>query len=190
MKSVRVVGPSDYPVTLQQLKEHVAIAHTDDDALLERLLQGAVSSVERKLWSKLVTQTWDFYFDRFESPFRLPFPPCQSIVSLKYTDSNGTLQTLATTVYELGDDNGVGIVRLAYNQTWPTCRGHYDDVVIRATVGYGPPEDVPAELKLAICQTAANAYEFRETYLEANKIVEIPQGIDSYLSLWSFAEVG
>lgn len=190
MKRVLVNGPSGYPVTLQQLKEHVAIAHTDDDALLERLLQAAVSAVERKLWSKLVTQTWDFYFDSFASPIRLPFPPCQSVVSLKYRDNNGTLQTLATTVYEAGDDNGVGIVRLAYNQTWPTCRGHYDDVVIRATVGYGPPEDVPAELKLAICQTAANAYEFRETYLEANRIVELPQGVDSFLSLWSFAEVG
>jgi uncharacterized phiE125 gp8 family phage protein len=119
----------------------------------------------------------------------LPYPPVQSITSVKYYDSAGAQQTIAATVYELGDDNGVGIVRLKYDQQWPSGRGHYDDIVIRAVVGYGAEAAIPPALKLAVCEVAANAYEFRETILDG-QTVEIPQGTDFLLSNYSFAEAG
>lgn len=193
MKRVIFAAPATYPVTLQQLKEHVGILHNDDDTLLTRLVYAACDSVERLIWAKLVTQTWDFYFDGFPDKFRLPFPPCQSITSVKYYDTAGTLQTLASSVYELGDEWGVGVVRLKYAQSWPSCRGHFDDVVIRAVVGYGAESAVPPVLKLAVCEVAANAYEFRETILDDQRsggVVEIPQGTASYLAQYSFAEAG
>lgn len=193
MKRVIATAPTTYPVTLQMLKEHIGILHTDDDALLTQLLYAACDSVEIRLWRRLVTQTWDFYYDAFQSPFRLPFPPCQSITSVKYYDNSGVLQTLASTVYELGDNYGVGIVRLKHGQTWPTCRGHHDDVVIRAVVGYGAYTAVPPAIQLAIRMMAANAYEFRESLVSDQRgggIIEIPQGVDSFLSQYTAEEIG
>lgn len=149
------------PVTVAEFKEWARIDHTDDDAtLIPRLLDEAIEAAEVFLWRKLITQTWDEYFDDFADPLKLRYSPASSITSVTYYDSNQTLQTLATTVYELGELYNRSVVRRKYNQDWPTPLDHEDMVIVRYVVGYGTTgASVPAPIRDAICVHATWGYD-------------------------------
>jgi len=112
-----------------------------------------------------LTQTWDQYFDEFEDPLYLRYPPLGSVTSVKYVDANGDTQTLASSVYEAGEENEIGIVRRQYNQDWPSVRGHEDVVIVQFVCGYGGQADVPERIKHAIRLHAGWFYRNREGQL-------------------------
>lgn len=93
-----------------------------------------------------------------------PVASVSSITSVKYYDTDETLQTLSSSVYELGQRHGMAILRLAYDQSWPTLRGHTaDDIVVTYTAGYGDSRsDVPAGIRRWIKARAAWMFENRD----------------------------
>jgi len=145
-----VTGPSGRVVDVPDLTTHCRIDAADEDAYLQILLDAAEDAAEDETWRRLLTQTWDQYFDEFEDPLYLRYPPLQSVTSVTYTDSNGDSQTLSTSIYEVGEENGIGVVRRKYNQTWPDTRSHEDVVTVRFVCGYGAAGDVPERIKHAI----------------------------------------
>jgi uncharacterized phiE125 gp8 family phage protein len=151
MKRVLIESPACEPETIAMLRKHCRIDSHEEDDMLVGLLKNAREAAEEFLWKRLVTQTWDQYFDEFSDSMRLDISPVQSIASVKYLDTSGVLQTLSSTTYELGDENGIAVVRLAYDQSWPSTRGVSDAVVIRHVVGYGDShEDIPMMVRAAI----------------------------------------
>jgi uncharacterized phiE125 gp8 family phage protein len=135
------------PLLFADMQAQCRIDSSDEDSLVESYIKAARVRVEDITSRKLITQTWDVYYDSFNDPLLLPFAPLGTITSVKYQDSNNTQQTLAATVYEAGERNGRPVIRLKYDQEWPTTLGHSDDVVIRASFGYGAAgSSVPAPL--------------------------------------------
>lgn len=161
-KASLVTAPTGDVVTVADLKVHCRIDGSDEDAYLATLLDNAEAEAEAYLWQKLLTQTWNEYFDGFTDPLKLRYGPVSSIGTLTYTDSNGASQTLATSVYELGQVDGVYVVRRKYNQTWPDTRSHEDVVTVPYICGYGAANAVPERIKHAIRLHAATAYRNRE----------------------------
>ncbi len=183
-KTVLITAPATEPITPDELKTHLRIDDPIEDAYLSGLITVARKHLEEIHWTQFVTATWDEYFDRFSSPLRLTRPPLISISTVKYTDTGGTLQTLADTVYEADDIDGVGGVRLKYQQTWPVgVRGHADVVVVQFTAGYGAASAVPEPIKQAIKLYASFLYWNREptTYEQ--------QAIDTSMGPYSFREL-
>jgi len=165
MKLVLSIGPNVEPVEVEDFVTHsrITVANEPDYAYLRGLLKAGRQEVENASWSALISQTWEQYFDAFADPLVLDMQPVLSITSITYTDTDEATQTLATSVYELGEDNGKGIVRLKYSQTWPATLGYEDVVKVTFKAGYGTtPEDVPEHLKSAIRIYAAHYYEHRE----------------------------
>lgn len=162
MKITLTTAPTDDAVGLQEMQDHSRIRTHHDVATLDRLLKGAQRAAEGYLRRKLITQTWTRYFDAFDDPLYLRFPPVSSVTSVSYLDGDGDTQVLATSVWEAAEENGVGIVRLKYGQVWPSTRGHEDVVIVPFVCGYGDPEDVPEPIKQAIRIHAAQFYRHRE----------------------------
>ena len=71
-----------------------------------------------------VQRTLEYTCESF-SPyeFELPYPPLQSITSIKYIDADGVLQTVAASVYQLDTYREPGLVKPAWLQSWPTIIG-------------------------------------------------------------------
>ena len=162
-KLVLITGPAVPAVTAQDVIDHSRIGGHQEDRLLGTMVTEAQEIVEQTAWRKLITQTWDQYFDAWSDPLRLDHSPVQEITSITYVNENGDTQTLSTDVYELGDRNGLGIVRRKYDQVWPTVRGHADDIIVRHVCGYGDAAtDVPGSLRSAIRILAAHTYVCRE----------------------------
>lgn len=163
MKSVLATAATVEPVTPVDLIEHSRIDAHDEDVFLGKLLKEAREAVEEIIWRKLIEQTWDQSFDGWEDPMYLVWAPASSITSITYVDNDDVTQTLGATIYELGDENGLGIVRRQHDQVWPTCRGHPDDITVKYVCGYGAAaSDVPAQLKAAIRIHAAHNWIHRE----------------------------
>ncbi len=96
--------PTDYPVTRTEallfLKQN---AGTPDDSLVDDLIAMATQEVELITEHQLQTATSIQYFDGFSRDgfLKLKRPPVNSITSVKYLDTDGTEQTIASSNYRL-----------------------------------------------------------------------------------------
>ena len=159
---VLVTAPTLLPVRPVDVRDQLLIKHREQDSWFRARIIAATEAAENYTWSRFVTQTWKQYFDAFGDPMVLRFPPLSSVTSVQYTDSSGDTQTVASTVYEIADNDGVGLVRLKYSQTWPTPRGHDSDVWVTYVCGYGAPSAVPQTIKDAIILYTAHQWNNRE----------------------------
>jgi len=146
-----ITAPAVEPVTLELLKSHCRVDITEDDDDITRLGKVARRHVEEICGRKLISQTWDVYYDSFGSEMILPFSPLKEIGSVQYYDTSGTLATVAVTVFEAGAALSVPKIRLQYNQSWPSAQGREDGIICRCVFGYGAAAtSVPDEYLHAI----------------------------------------
>lgn len=161
-----VTKPTEYPLTLAEAKNHLRIDadQTGDDALIDGLVAAATTHAENYLGRALCSQTWKLLLDCFENCIRLPLPPLQSITSVKYLDTSGTEQTLATSVYRtLGvGSEGEGAIERDYGQVWPSTYSVSEAVRITFVAGYANAGVVPQVIKQAMLLHLTALYEMRE----------------------------
>lgn len=148
----RTTEPTSEPITLAEAKNHLRVpsADTVDEDKITILLKAARQQVERDIRRSLMQQTWTLKYDEFEEEFELPFGPVQSITSIKYIDGTGSQATVSSGDYSLDSYSNPAVVRLGYNDTWPTHRGDIRGVEIIYVAGYADASSVPAEVKAAI----------------------------------------
>lgn len=142
----------DEPVSLTEAKTWLREASNDQDAVISRLIVTARRLVELHTKRQLVSANWRWTNDRFPpgQPIILRRPPISEIVSVKYRDEAGELQTLSSDRYEINLDTEPGELHAAYGTAWPTARRMPGAVEVIFTAGYGDAEDVPDTAKQAM----------------------------------------
>ena len=190
-----VTGPLVEPVTLAELKLHLRLGtDTTEDTMLAALIVAARDYVETVTRRALITQTWDYWLEKFpgEDYFDVPLGNLQSVTSLKYKDSDGTETTMTVTTEYLVDINSdPGRIFLPYGETWPSFTAYpYKPITLRFICGYGSSaSSVPDPIKVAIKILASHFYENRELVNPGAELKEIPMSVDSLLAtyrLWKF----
>ncbi len=168
--SLKLITPAaTLPVTVAEAKAHARIEIADDDALIGAMLSAATDMAEQYTGRSLITQTWDMTLDAFPAYFELTRAPVASITSIKYTDTAGATQTLASTDYVLVlDDFSLAKVVPAYGVAWPTAR---DTVTVRYVAGYTNAAAVPEAIKAWIKLMVSTMYENRETEAYSSRAV-------------------
>ena len=149
----RTVEPTQQPITLADAKAQTRIVGDDSNGLLQSYIASATDEAEQTLGYGLLMQTYKYALEEwYES---IPLPMCrvlQSVDSVKYYDTDGTLQTLSSTYYTT--DTTARPVRLvrAANQYWPSLQPDRQaaKVEITYTVGWTTPADVPERIKQGI----------------------------------------
>ncbi len=183
-------GPAAEPVSLDEAKDQLQTDLDDADGLLGLYITAARGLVEeytgRTLTTKQLRLTLDTWreegYARWEcwaddALILLDGPPVQSIDAVRYYDSAGDQQTLATTAYALS----LGRLCPAPAATWPTLQsGRAGAVEIDYTAGYGQPEDVPAGLPAAILLLVGHWFLHREAV--GQPMSEQPLGVRSLCS--------
>jgi uncharacterized phiE125 gp8 family phage protein len=175
---VRTVAPAGAPVLLADMKLHLRVDGTDEDALIQAYIDAATAHLDGYTGiagRALVTQTWRQDFRGFGACLRLPVGPVASISSVTYYDSSNVQQTLADTVYDRFTDALGSFVALKPGQVWPSACARQDAVSVIFIAGTAAT-DVPAPLKVAIMLIAANWYENREAVNVGNITSELPLG--------------
>lgn len=170
-----ITAPSAEPITLAEAKLHARVEASADDTLITALITAGREEAEHITGRALMTQTWEQVLDAFSDTMELGLAPVSSITSIKYLDSNGAEQTLASTVYDLIDEAFTPRVVLKTGQSWPATYSANDAVRIRFVAGYGGTgSDVPAAIRAWMQVRVASLYAQREAVIAGVSIAEIP----------------
>jgi len=170
------------PVTLAEMKTHLRVDHDDEDAYIQSLITAAREYVEEQTGRRLMNTTEYQYYAGWPTEMELRWSPLSSVTSIVYVDTSDTTQTCSSSVYDVDTAEVPGRVRQAYGQTWPTNRGHENDITVTYVAGYGATADsVPERAKHAIKLIAANWYEHREAATDGKAPVEVPMAATSLL---------
>jgi uncharacterized phiE125 gp8 family phage protein len=168
---------------------------TTEDTILAAMITASRQQVEAITRRALIMQTWDAWLDSFpvKDHIDLPFGQLQSVTSLAYTDSTGTVTTMTvTTDYIVDDDSDPGRIVLPYGVSWPSATLHpVNPIAIRFVCGFGSnASDVPAAIRTAIKMLAEDLYNNRSaTNTQAAGNVMENKAVMSLLwpyRIWSF----
>lgn len=153
-----VTGPTAEPISLDEAKQHARITDDNSNLVVLSYITTAREAAEAYMGRGILTQTWKLLLDGFANTMPLPMAaPLQSITSVKYYDTAGVQQTLATSVYDLDPVSRPGAVVLKVGQTWPSTQsGRINGVVeIVYVVGWTSAVAVPERIKQGLKQYVA-----------------------------------
>lgn len=190
-KLVLQTAATEEPVSTAEAAAWLRETDSSRYTVIADLIDSAIAIMQKEHWTQFCTATWDQYFDGWPAKrFLLSRNPVLTVSSVKYTDQDGTEQTVSTDVWEQADEDGRGIVRLKYNQNWPSdLRGHPDDIVIRYTAGYGGASAVPLPIKHALRVWIAGAYAFPDP-VSALRLASAPLTVESLMAPYSYRTIG
>lgn len=163
MRVDRLTTPAAW-LTLAEAKAHVRVDITDDDTYITSLITAATDRAETYLVRALMPRDLALVLDAFPADIiDVPRPPFISLTHIKYTDTAGTLQTLASSSYTVSIPSGpqASRARIAPVTTWPTTKGAMDAVTVTFRAGYTDAASVPMPIKQGVLMVLAALYEHR-----------------------------
>lgn len=169
-----ITPPTGTPVSLAEVKLNLRIVQDDEDADVQRMINAATDMVQGRLNRFLLAQTVEIALDFFPWPFvrdpantwgivTLLGAPLVNVVSVKYYDGTGTLQTLDPANYIVNDYVEPAELTPAYNTTWPVAQLRRAAVQIRYNVGYADAAHVPESIRQWILLAVGTMYANRES---------------------------
>jgi uncharacterized phiE125 gp8 family phage protein len=161
---VESVVPVLEPVTLAEVQKHLRLEGGDEDELINQLIVTARRKAETYCARSFINTTWIWYLAWFEDEMIVPIGSLSSVTNIKYLDTDGNEQTLATAVYQVDSIDRVGRVLLDDAQSWPSVHAvKANPIYITYVAGYGAPvATVPDAIKDAILRIIGTLYEARE----------------------------
>ena len=187
----RTVDPRIEPIALAEAKAQCRIERdvVDEDDLVIGYLRASRELCESITGRGFLTQTWKVVTDDWWSHvLRLPMAaPLQSVSSVKYYDTNGTLQTLSSSLYVVDTVSEPGVLSWAPNISLPALYDRRGVVEVTYVVGWTTPEDVPSSIRHAIKLLVAHFYQNREGVVVSvgGTAMLLPMGVDALLGTQS-----
>ena len=192
MRFVLLTQPAAEPVSLTELRAHVQVEHSLDDALLTACGVAARVWAENHCRRVFVTQTFEGYCDEFpcSRELMLGHGTLQGVDSVTYFDADGAEQTLDPATYFVDTVRVPGRVWLKNGATWPaTESGRPNAVKVQFVAGFGDPADVPEPIKSAIKLLAASAYANREPEITGTIVSKIGLPVEALLGHYRILRV-
>lgn len=171
-----VTAPAAEPLLTSEVKLHLRVDSSTEDALIAIYAAAARQAVEDECWVALYTQTWDYLLDAWPDgdAIELPRPPLQSVTSITYRDSAGVTSTFAAANYHVDTKGDMGRIVLKYGLQWPTATlDAGSPIAIRFVAGYASAAAVPQLAKAAILLLTGELYQQREA-ATAGQLVQLP----------------
>lgn len=159
-----ITAPTNLAVELADAKMQCRVSGADEDALITRLIRGAVARGEHQTGRAFVEQEWELVLDAFPlAEIELAKPPQMSITSVKYLDDQGALQTLSPAAYALDAEVLPGWLFPAVGTSWPATLATANAVRIRFKCGYGADASaVPEGIRDWLLVQVATLYDNRD----------------------------
>ena len=188
MKLTRTVTPTDYPIDLEEVKQHSRVYHSDDDVFLQGLIAAATDYLDGPsgiLGKAMITQEWLLELPSWCSDIPLPIEPVQA-VTVSYIDANGEIQAVADADFDLEHNPSQRtVLRWQRGIDRPTLQSdHRYPVRLTITAGFGAAHDVPAGVKVAMHMMISHWFLNREAVSSGAPMSDVPMGASALLARW------
>ena len=157
-----VTPPKLWPVTLDEMTDHLRVTATQEDSLIFDIIRGATYWAENRLRWRLLTQTWKYYLNKWPTDIiNLPYPPLQSVTHMKYYNASDVQTTLVEdTNYRV--DTVTYPARIESITSWPATYDKVLPIEIQFICGFTHRDSIEDPIKDAIKLRAADLYENRQ----------------------------
>ena len=173
-----ITAPLVEPISLAEARAQCRVdaADTSEDALIGLYIQAARQAAEHEAGRVFVAQTWEQTLDAFPAgEIQLGKAQALAIVSVKYLDTAGALQTLDPAAYALDAATSPGWLLPADGYAWPDTYAVISAVRVQFTAGYGATAaSVPANIRMWMLATVGTMYAQRESVDLAGRVAVIP----------------
>ena len=192
---VAISRPTQHCVTLADVKLHLRVDQTTEDALIEAYIEAAIESCEHFSGLCLDQRQFLITAQELKEIIELPLCPVVSVDSIKYRDEDGVLQTISSANYKIGAPRSTAPwIAFAADYVLPALSTDPDPVEITVTAGYDSEDgstestvwlNLPAAAKAAILLEVGHLYANREAVQVRPGLtaaVELPRGVKGLLS--------
>lgn len=159
-----ITPPAVEPVSLDEVKAHLKVDGTDDDALIGALITAARAQAEWHTHRAFVTQDWIYWRDELpdHGVVKIPLAPLQSLSSITLYPRDGTTQVLDAASYQVDAVGAPPRIALAPSLIAATDLRIVNGFAAAFTAGYGDTaDDVPEAMRRALLQMVGHLYEHR-----------------------------
>lgn len=175
--------PMAEPITLLELKNHLRIDHTLEDATLTSLIATSREYLESRTGLALMEQEWRLCLDDWPEDrcIQIHKSPIRSIDEVEQFGVDG-MPNLVDQSNMLLDGKSSPSRLFIGPQNVPGQM--MNGIEINFTAGYASASEVPDMLKRAILIHAAYAYEFRGVVAPDMQPAAVPSGYEALISQW------
>ena len=189
-KLVLKTAPTTTVISLAEAKAFLRIDsdYDDDNTYITSLINVATQVVEEFTRRRLMTQTYNLFYDEFPPYIDLQVGDVASVTHIKYYDADNTLQTLAASNYDVDTKVRPGRIYESENGDFPNTYERPNAVEVEFIVG-GTASDVPAPIVQAIYIIVGRYYENRQDVVMGTQVNELPLMVDHLLTPYRLLEL-
>jgi len=189
-KLVLKTGPTSTVISLSEAKAFLRIDsdYDDDNTYITSLINVATQVVEEFTRRRLMTQTYNIFYDEFPPYIDLQVGDVASVTHIKYYDADNTLQTLAASNYDVDTKVRPGRIYQSENGDFPNTYERPNAVEVEFIVG-GTASDVPAPIIQSIYIIVGRYFENRQDVVMGTQVNELPLMVDHLLTPYRLLEL-
>jgi uncharacterized phiE125 gp8 family phage protein len=162
-------------ITTAVAKAHLKVDVSDDDTLIDNLINAATQIAEDYTNRYFINTTLKMVGDKWDDITELYKSPVSSVSSIKYYDSDNSQQTLASSVYLVDLVSKPCNISLKVDQSFPDLADRKMAVEVNYVVGEGGAgSDVSDLVKEAVLLMVGHWYQNREAVVIGRIATEIP----------------
>ena len=156
----KLIKPSEeLAVMLDEARLAARADGTTMDIEISRAVRALTTEVEHITQRAVVAQEWRLTLECFPQEIRLPRPPLLSVISIRYYDVDGVLQTLPPAAYAVDADCEPARIEPVPGIAWPATMKRRNAVQVQFRCGYGPDDGaVPDGIKFYILGRLAEQF--------------------------------
>ena len=189
-KLVLKTGPATTAISIAEAKAFLRVDsdYDDDDAYITSLIGVATNVVEQFTRRRLITQTYNIYYDEFPPYMDLQVGNVASVTHVKYYDTDNTLQTLDTSEYDVDIRVKPGRIYQAEDGNFPNTYERANSVEVEFIVG-SAASDVEDAIKQAMYIVIGRYYENRQDVVMGTQVNELPLMVEHLLTPYRLLEL-
>jgi len=164
MHWIRTTEPAALPTTTAAAIDFANIIEDGAETKVEIFIKAAVNWIENECRRAIMPQTWKLFMDDWpeDDIIWVPRPRLRQVDSLTYVDTDGDLQTLDASKYQVDTNTEPGRIKPAYGETWPSVRDQFNPITVTFQNGWADADSVPEDIVLGIWLLVSHWYENRE----------------------------
>ena len=186
-KLVLKTGPATTAISLAEAKAFLRV-DSDYDDYITSLINVATQVVEEFTRRRLITQTYNIFYDEFPPYIDLQVGDVASVTHVKYYDANNSLQTLAASNYDVDTKVRPGRIYQSNTGDFPNTYERPNAIEVEFVVG-SAASDVPAPIVQAMYIVIGRYYENRQDVVTGTIASELPLMVDHLLTPYRLLEL-